>query len=301
MRIVRVEEIFDLEKLFYPSFILPMIDVYRDRAIKIYGYCSGLKIKKYGSSLEIVHDDIACLDYAEEVLGLWIKPEEYVTHVVRRYREFVDRLIDMYGWLGIATSSRDDVELFTSIFLSRATDFHRNTIRWVRKFLMLPRDNSISIYVEDIGKSFQLKQLPTSLKEYYRVRALVIMEVDVYSVRKTLLSINYVGPKIADAYILFIKKDQTFAPIDRNLREFLGRFYQTRELLCHDPRKNLCIKYTCDSCPFRGKCTSYLYRNAFKSLSGWIQNIAYIHNKLYCLKKICSSCLLRDMCLSIEI
>jgi len=300
MRLIKVDKHFDLEKLFYPSFALPLMDVSRDRAVKIYGYCSGLIIKKYESFLEIIHENRICLDYADEILGLWIKPEMYISHVRNRYRELVDRLIDIYGWLGIATSSMDDIELFTSIFLSRATDFHRNTVRWMKIFLTLPRDDSIHRYVELIGRSFQLKQLSVSLKEYYKVRDVLAMEKNIYRVRKILLSISYVGPKVSDAYILFIKKDKEFAPIDRNLREFLGRFYQTRELLHQDPKKNLCSKYICENCPAREKCTSYLYRDAFRSLSGWIQNVAYLQNKLYCLRRLCSSCLLKDMCLSIN-
>ncbi len=299
MRIIKIDERFDLEKLFYPSFILPMMNISRDRAIKVYGYCSGLIIKRYDSFLKVVHENKICLDYADEILGLWIKPEMYIAHVKSMYRELVERLIDIYGWLGIATSSIDDIELFTSIFLSRATDFHRNTVKWMKIFLTLPRDDSIHRYIESIGRSFQLKQLSVSLREYYRVREILTMEIDVYRIRKILLSIHYVGPKVSDAYILFVKKNQGFAPIDRNLRGFLGRFYKTRELLHQDPRKSLCSKYICENCPAREKCTSYLYRDAFRSLSGWIQNIAYLQNKFYCMRKLCSSCLLKDMCLSI--
>lgn len=306
-RTIVVTERIDLVKLLYPSFIFPLVEINAETEVlfKRWGYCKNLKAKREGSNIMVTHEQTACLQYADEVLGLWFNINKYRRNVSKSYRELIDKLVEMHGELGIATSPNDDVEIFSSIFLSRTTDFHRNTDRWLRCILSEYEDlnrildlDSYSYIFNYVSNSFQVKQWVAVLKDYFEVRNTIRYSTDAHKVKSSLLRIRFVGPKIAYAYILFVVKDASYAPIDRNFIKFLGKIVSTRTLIGMVPRKELCMMYVCEQCKHREECTLYRVRNAFGHMSGWLQTIAYLHTKTLCSVKRCDICKLRETCLS---
>lgn len=300
MKVLEVDPNLDLYILFYPSFMYPLLYISSDKVIKRWGICRGLTIHKNGSKLMLMHEDKMCLEYAEEILGLWSIPRS-TTMVTRRYRDFIETLIDGYKWFGIATSSLDDVELFSSIFLSQNTDFHKNVVRWVQTALRLYGSISGILnldhkdVVKSIGGSYQVLRLVQALKEYIKYRD-EIRQSSIDTVKNYLLRIKGVGPKVFNAYVMYVKKSTLYAPIDKNLIAFLSRFNIVSEIVVDLPRKSICIKYTCNTCPANSNCTYYRFREAFKDLSGWIQAVAYVHNKLMCRYRRCENCFLKSIC-----
>lgn len=304
MRVIEVNPKLSLRTLFYPSFLLPLIEVRDHKAIKLWGVCKGLTILKEGSRLIVEHEDRECLEYVDEILGFWSIPSMF-SAIDERYKEFVEALASMYSWFGIATSSRDDLEIFSSIFLSQNTDFHTNVVRWMKKILekfgsveaLLNLDtDKISMYV---GRSYQVLNLPQILRTYVVYRE-VILRSDVEEAKGYILKMRGVGPKIFHAYAVFVKKSTSYAPIDKNLVSFLSRFSVTSTIVAGMPKKDKCIKYVCDLCPINLSCTHHRLRRVFGKLSAWIQTVAYVHNKLMCRHKLCRECSLKPLCKTVS-
>lgn len=309
LKIINVNRKIDLNKLLYPSFILPLIEMntITNELFKRWGYCKNLKIRKDNGNIVIVHEEKRCIEYADEILGLWFDIDKHRKDVGKNYQELIEGMIEMHGEIGIATSSNDDVEIFSSIFLSRATDFHRNTVRWLRNALSMFEDLNRIPYLDNldsiltsVGNSFQIKQWITVLRDYLNLRNAIRCEIDIQNIKSRLLRMKFVGPKVAYAYILFILKNTSYAPIDRNFLEFLKRFSVTRPLIGAVPQKRLCMVYTCEHCTYKKVCTLYRVRDAFSRMSGWLQTMAYLHVKTLCNAKGCNICRLRDQCLIVK-
>lgn len=299
-RIIPVDPRLDLEILMYPSFAYPLFEIQSNRITKLWGVCSGLTIHKKVKELIVEHNDSECLEYAEEIIGIWSKHIKN-HYLARKYMDFVEVLKSEYSWFGIATSSRDDIEIFASIYLSQNTDFHTNVVKWVQKALanygsVEPIINLDRIRLtKEIGGSYQVLNLVIALKEYIDYRDKILKSSDENS-KKYLLRIKGVGPKISHAYLVFVKKSTIYAPIDRNLLSFLSKFEITSNLAASLPRKDMCLKYVCDSCPINISCTYYKIRNVFSEYSAWIQTIAYVHTKLMCRPRRCRECFLKQIC-----
>lgn len=299
-RIIDVDPRLDLYILIYPSFIFPLVSVSQNKLVKIWGVCKDLTVYKNGSKLIIEHKDEDCLYYADDVLGIWSLPLSAST-TSKKCKEFVELLIDNYGWIGIATSPLDDIEIFSSIYLSQNTDFHRNVVKWVQTMFIRYRsietivDLDVDTVIKDISRSYQLLQFAQTLRHYLGYRR-HILEGSISDVKHYLFSIKGIGPKIFNAYIMYIKKSTFHAPIDKNLIMFLEKFDSTLDIISMMPRKDKCMRYACDNCPINNHCTYYRFYNVFGKLSGWIQTIAYIHNKLICKHGLCKSCILSTIC-----
>ncbi len=310
-RTITLNKRIDINKLFYPSFILPLfeIDVETGTLFKRWGYCRNLKIRRDDNNILVTHEERVCLDYVDEILGLWFDINRYRRNISRNYLELIDRIMEMHGELGIATSSNDDIEIFSSIFLSRITDFHRNTVRWLRSILSIHGSldrilhlNNYNNIFKNISNSFQIRQLITALKDYIGVRDTVFRYRNyIYDVKNTLFKIKFVGPKVVYAYILFILKNTSYAPIDRNFLKFLKTFAITQTLIGRIPQKRWCATYICELCKYREECTLHKVRSVFGYMSGWFQTIAYLHIKTMCNIGKCNICKLKEICVSSQI
>ncbi|MEM1644510.1 MAG: hypothetical protein QXL96_01350 [Ignisphaera sp.] len=301
VKVIKIDPRLNLFMLFYPSFILPMFNIQEDKAIKLWGECRGLVIIKEDSKLVIKHSDRVCLDYADEILGFWSIPSRFDV-IEKRYREFLEILVSEYSWFGIATSPLDDVEIFSSIFLSQNTDFHVNVVKWVRnimeKYGSIEALTSLELadIVKCIGGSYQVLNLVHALKQYLMYRD-HLLKKNPEEVITYMLKIKGVGPKVSHAYLVFVRKLTIYAPIDRNLISFLRNFDVTFDLIANAPKKGYCIRYPCGTCPINIGCTYYRVRNAFKVFAAWVQTVAYIHSKLMCKPKLCHRCFLNKICM----
>ena len=231
----------------------------------------------------------------EEWLGIWYDPLEEESKLPRSSRSRVDPLVEAYRELRIAISSADREYVFVSSFLSQNTSFHANTCRWVSalaetygpEFLEKPVDFSRA------GSSYQLARLRKSYSIYRGMRE----PLDLGELRIALMRIPGVGPKVADAYLLFSRRAPESTPCDVHLRRMVTRLGLVEYSVL--PTKSLCSRYYCwveSSCPKKGGCLRFLLMRAYGKLSGFIQTASYLHDKLYCSRNRCGECPLREAC-----
>lgn len=283
VRRYRVSKTYSLDLLFYPSFALPLISIHDKgfKAVKDHGICKGLVIRVLSEDMyEVSHDNLYCVDYARFLLGLWFDPSEHVNRASHTFREIVDKLGRLFSSYGIAVSPQDDIWIFISIFLSQNTDYHRNTVPWVRRLLQA-YNNPESIISEPmeklfslVGNNYQIKRLPEALKCYIEVRDRILKTRDA----RELLNCKWIGPKTYYAYRLHVLLDIESAPIDINLRRYLAGELRLKDL--RPPDKRFCSKYSCNECYLRNQCIEYFLRENLRELTGWFQTVVYIYRDL---------------------
>jgi len=305
LKLIKNRENIDLLKLFYPSFLLPLVSISSDRlkAVKEYGYCSGVQLIIEDNKLYALSNSIECLRYSKYLSGSWFNTEDYLSSVSRDFKIIIEKMMTLYADIGIPTSPLDDLEIFTSIILSRNTDYHRNTVGWVRKLLKIFSSLESLAYTEPdlltckVGSSYQVLELPKIISCYLRIRNSLNRSSEN---SRTLLKCRGVGPKTLYAYMLFVKLDTRYAPIDTNLLHFLNRLRSLRDVIGELvlPTKEYCLNYVCDECPKNNTCIEAFLKNALGSLNGWFQTLAFLHNKTYCTAKKCFECPLSTECLS---
>jgi endonuclease III len=295
---------FNLAKLFHPSFSLPLISISSNgfRAVKEHGYCRGTELVIDGGKLYALSDSIECIQYSRYLSGSWYDARDYLEEVHEDFKDLVSEMIPLYTDVSIATSPLDDLELFTSIILSRNTDYHRNTVRWVKKILesfpsieSLINAEPLSLATE-ISGSYQVLELPKTLRCYLRIRNSLSRSPES---SRALLTCPGVGPKTLYAYMLFVKLNPSYAPIDTNMLKFLNRLKGLREVAkkLTPPAKNYCLRYVCDECPVRKTCVEAFLRSRLGRLSGWFQTVVFLHSKTFCLSRGCGKCPLSRECL----
>ncbi len=284
--IIKVPEKYSLWDTLYPSFIFPFFSQ-NNILVKNIGLYSGVKIRSKNGRF-IVEGEVP-RDFILEWTGLWFTP--------RNGDDDIKVLIETYSHVRLAISSCDREYVFISVFLSQNTDFHTNTCRWIKKLSETYGPKFLEkkdLRFATVGTSYQLERLEQVYPEFCQK---ISNRKDPGSLRLKLLSIKGVGPKIADAYILFSSRHSESTPCDIHLRRFVDRLklveYQRL------PSKNYCRRYYCwleSECPVCGECLRFLMMNKYGGLSGWIQTIAYYHDKLYCSKRKCNICQLREIC-----
>ncbi|OYT26270.1 MAG: hypothetical protein B6V02_02055 [Thermoprotei archaeon ex4572_64] len=249
---------YDLELTFYPSFIITMFKkVSNYYWIKSYGYFKGLIVKQIGDVLEI--EGCNNSEVISKFLGIWYEPEKFI--------------------INVTSSLRDNT----------------NVIRWVQKILQLCNEDVKElkkINIEYVGKSYQLKQLVEIIDQYFNVKE----DKDIWNLRKQLLKLKFVGPKVVDAYLLFTGKSTFIAPSDKHYVRFskrIGLFkYSTL------PDKKYCLKFTCEDCPKSHTCLTGLSYKHLSNLSSWIQTVSYVYDRMYCSRGACKKCELQKICKS---
>ncbi len=283
-----INEPYDLNLTLYPSFNYAFFEKEENGWVKILGRHQGLKLSLEGKVLSANTDDVeAVLNYS----GLWFNPIKYIGDVDDKFRDAVLKLIRLYGGIRLSINPYDKEAMFITVVLSQRTNFHVNVVKWIRKIYSREKPYF------SISKSYQVRRA----KEAYISCARILRKdstgeySDIWSLRRDLLSeCRNAGVKTVDAYILFTRRNATWlAPIDVHFERFMQYFFNVRKNV---PRKNYCTKYSCDECPFIEKCATYWALKAFGRLAGWIQTVAYVHDKLYCSKRKCKFCFLAKLC-----
>ncbi len=268
---------------FYPSFIYPLFKhrVYGRNytIVKAIGEHKGLAIR--------IEDNIVYIDrdvderFLLDITGLWFDPLAYVNDVKDAYSDFVLKLIEKYRCIRIAISPYDRVWIFISIFLSRATSFHRNTVKWIKELHDKCLYNN-PLYCDPlvVGRNFQLRQLHELLEHSLNALEDLLQPSPVddedmaWFLRREFLRLKYVGVKTIDAYLLFTTHNSFFTPVDRHYIVFTRKFFK---LELYPPHRNCCIRYSCHECPYRNRCLCGWSIGVFGRLSGWIQTLSYLY------------------------
>ncbi len=294
---VKLNRRIDILLSLYPSFASTLFEVeHSDNGIiitKLIGQYSGTRIV-------LTQDTAVCEGMCErklleEWLGLWFNPRLYVGEIPKNIRLLVLELVESYEGLTLITSSIDWKIILAATFLSRRTDYHTNVVRWIRKiFTNIELDDirKVKNRIADAGKSYQLKQLAEILDELYTIS----FNKDPWSLRRDLLEIRYVGPKTVDAFLLFSGKGSMFTPSDVHYTRFAERVLGFKDYVV--PSKTMCLAHdgNCLRCPYASKCLTGRSIRIFGKLSGWIQTIAYVHDKLFCMRNKCNVCMFKSMC-----
>ncbi len=282
---------FDMDLSLKPSFILPLFTkVGRSKYVKLYG-------DSRGCIIEIKEGTLVCrggnISRILEWTGLWFDPYKYLRKLGRSERAIVERLLEIYHGLRIPVSTSDEPYIFIAVFLSRNTDYYRNTMKWLSKIFPYYNNYGKLPPLVEVGGSYQLKQLEKAFLEYKKYALSTDHDLEV--LRRVMLKIPNVGPKTADAYIMYAKANTFMPPVDIHFIRFSRRLLIGNEEFTV-PLKAYCLKYSCENCPLNRSCLSIIISKKFGFMSGWIQTVSYLHDRDYCVKKACNNCSLKDVC-----
>ncbi|RLG83408.1 MAG: hypothetical protein DRO18_07925 [Thermoprotei archaeon] len=288
---IKVARPYDFKLSLFPSLNYVLFDeVSKGVWIKLFGF-------KKGSIIEFLRgDEIRFSGFNEGELidhvGLWYDPQRYIKDVDSKYLDVIDALISRYSCVGLPIAPKDPAITFISAFLNRVTNYHTNVVRWVRTILKLTNENIDSInegVVRKVSNSFQLIGLPQALRDFKGLN----LSSDYWSLRQSLMRIKFVGPKVADLFLLHWRGFYEAVPIDIHIVRMVRRLGIVNEFKL--PSKSLCANYTCSTCP-NVKCLGRVVREKLGRLAPWFQTISYIHDRLYCSRKLCSDCMLNNLC-----
>jgi hypothetical protein len=289
---------YNLNMSLYPSFTYPFYSRIDGWYVKIIGEYKGLRFKlEEPKVLRFEGAPIGSEHVVLEFTGLWFNPYSYVSRLSSSRISRVWPLIEAYDGVGLAIDPYSRLWLFTSITLSRHTDFHLNTVRWVRKLAetigdlrMLTMDNS-----RMVSRSFHLSQLPMQIRFYLKRIEPLEDRIDPSMLRVKLQEGPWIGPKTATSYLLFSRRDATYmASSDIHFQKISRRIGLIDWGIPWSA--SMCRRYLCIDCPLRSECLHWIARVEYGELAGWIQTIAYIHDKLLCNRRLCNECKVRCIC-----
>ncbi|MCF8884758.1 MAG: hypothetical protein QXE67_03230 [Nitrososphaerota archaeon] len=286
--IVEVWSEFDVELSLNASFILPFFDKFGDEYVKYYGRRRGLRIRQEKNLLKFEGG------YDFEVImfsGAWFNPHLEIRKTSRNVRSILDRLLEIFPGLGLAIDPWDKIAVLYTIFLSRNTDYHNNTVRWMKKILKMAEDEEKikSVKLDEVGKSYQLNQLKIISDKITSIFSLEEFSREVHgleeflNLRKKILSIKYCGPKVAHGWGLFSLGLTCLSQVDRhllNIGSSLGIIGPDDK----NPVKSLCITSRCfldKDCRILRKCITYKLYNLFGHMAGWFQTAIYLYGSFY--------------------
>lgn len=280
-----------------PSFILSLFEFRNDNTlVKIKGFKEG-SIIQFRESLIISNVEFDVLKYWT---GLWYSPHKEYAEIkgslIRKEREIIEKLLKLYEKVSLCVSPFDKDLLIIPIVLSRRTEYERNVLKWCYKLwnAISTLEDILTLDIEKlIGKSYQLVQLKETLGDFIKL-VLPSIEEDPWTIRINLMKCKWIGPKVADAYLLFTGIDISATPVDIHLLRMNHRLKLIRNYKI--PQKRYCIKYTCNECPMASSCIRYLFSTKFKKLAGWLQTIFYLHDKMFCQQNLCHKCELIPIC-----
>jgi endonuclease III len=269
---------FNLDLSMYPSFLssyysrvrrgywrrilLPSLEVYADGPSRL--CCEGSSCSR--ELLESL-SGLWCWDECRR--GLRSAPEPLAARV--------GELLALYSGLTVSAAPWEDRLLIASaVVLSRRTSYAWNVRRWMK--IILSRGSSPDAIASAASKLPSPQ--PRLLAEIVHDLASVLESASCSNpsrLRWELLKIKGVGPKTADAIILFTGCSSSVAPADVHLQRLLGKL----GLRTVQPAKASCLRYiTCLNCPLADRCSSGLIVKAFRGAAGLVQTLAYVHGNL---------------------
>lgn len=282
---------FDLSLSLYASYTLPWFENPKPRTfIKDYGFKLGLKLVDRRGSLTYS----GCTEYEASILsGAWFNPLEHIKAATRKGRSCAQELYGVFPGLGMALNPWDLRAMLYSIFLSRTTDFHMNTVTWMKRLTKSARceDGLKGLDPRIAGSSYQLSQLAAvkpaldAVVEEVRSKIGPLNAEEVLRLSSVrLLNVPYVGPKTVHAFGLFCLGVMRIAPADRHLLKVslaLGLVEEGVKM----PEKRLCVKFNClsdwNKCPQTNNCLTAVISREFGLLAGWFQTATYLYGCMY--------------------
>jgi len=239
-------------------------------------------------------------------LGLWDeKPSQRVSKLRGELKEQVGALAELFPGVRLSIAPHDFNCIFIAVVLSKRTRYEVFVRKWVKELWDRWRCDPITIAslkpeeLKCVGTSYQLVDLIKTLRDYVRL-GVDVRRAAVEDLRKALMSCWGVGPKVADATLLFTTRSPWVAPCDTHLRR-VSRRLGWIEGEARMPDKALCLSLCCDECVDRlGPCLKVEIEERFRGFGGWVQTLTYLFGSAICTSSSprCSRChsVLRDYC-----
>ena len=285
MNIIEVWDGYDLHTSLYPSFAYPFYE-FKDKntILMVYGVYRNLLVRFDKSSNVIEYTPAYSRDVVERLTGIWFNPYEYISKLSSQAYNLASEILELIPGLGLAIDPFDQIGIFISIYLSRNTDFHINTVRWFKKIIDNARsdDEILNINFKSIGSSYQLQQLD-DIKAIIKSNINIFKYGDVVELKKLILSIPYASIKTLHSFYLFARGYTIYAPVDRHLIRYL-KLIGYEDVI--PPVKRYCIRYQCSKCIIRSRCGYYILRDKFNLMSGWIQTAIYLLDRFKLINKV---------------
>jgi len=282
---------FNLALSLKASFSLPLFkNLNPNTFVKIYGHGSGMVFKTDGKS---TYYRGCSLREALVLSGAWFNPLENAKKLSRRRASYIYRFWEAFQGLSIAVNPWDLRAMLYSIFLSKNTRYHVNTVKWLREMVAEAGDEDglASLDPRAFGGSYQLYQLAEikhrldeALSEVRSGLKSLGSEKAFARVKAGLLPLPYVGSKTVHAFGLFCLGLTYLAPADRHLVS-IAKSIGVIDDDAETPKKKLCLKYDCSTdhsgCPIFEKCLTAILTKGFGAMAGWLQTATYLYGALY--------------------
>ncbi|MEN2974410.1 MAG: hypothetical protein ABDH32_02385 [Candidatus Caldarchaeales archaeon] len=278
---------FSLDQTLDASFTLPLFDKIGDKYVKSYGRSRGLKIWIEGGSLKFKGGSLL---EATRLSGAWFNPHYEIQTVGRNARNILEKFLEFFPGLGISIDPWDKIAILYTVFLSRNTDYHNNTVRWMKKILKMAstEEKLSSVNLDYVGNSYQLRQLKEvkdEITSLYYLNDFEKMNMlgEFLDIRKKMLSIKYCGPKVVHGWGLFSLGLSNLSQVDRHLL-YIGKYLGIISPKYKTPVKTLCMKSRCfldRDCRILGECITYNLFRLFGYVAGWFQTAAYLYGAEY--------------------
>jgi endonuclease III len=239
-------------------------------------------------------------------LGLWDeKPSQRVSKLRGELKEQVRALTELFPGLRLSIAPHDFNCIFIAVALSKRTRYEVFVRKWVKELWDRWRCDPITIAslkpeeLKCVGTSYQLADLVKTLRDYVRL-GLDVRGVALEDLRRALMSCWGVGPKVADATLLFATRSSWIVPCDTHLQRVSKRLGWIEKGV-RMPNKALCLSLYCDECVDRlGPCLKVEIEGKFRGFGGWVQTLTYLFGSAICTSSSpkCSYChdVLRDYC-----
>ncbi len=169
--------------------------------------------------------------------------------------------------IGLSVSPWDYHLVFSAVFLSQNTSYTR-VLLWLRRIGGLVEEWRISRLREEARRlgSYQVRRLPDAL----RLLPHALHSTSIWEQRARLVSIPWVGVKVAHATILFTSFSGYPIPVDRHL---------LRVVEGEPPRPGYCRRYPCPKCRFRERCIAWILFQKYRHAAGLYQTYAWLRSQ----------------------
>jgi len=266
----------DLDLSMYPSFLSSLYRYEtRQQWVKVLGPGTGTTLYMAGSRL--CCEGPACSRaLLRGVSGEWCLEE--CQEGLRGHQ-----LTRLYQGLVVSAALEpvDKVLVAASVVLSRRTRYATNVRRWMRKiFAGIESIDPGSLAEAATRAAERPSPQPRHLARILpRLADIVLEERDPWQARKKLLELPGIGPKTADAILLFTGLTTRVAPCDTHLARFATEMLGLRNVQI--PTKNTCLRHVaCPMCPLRASCLSGVLVKKFGAAAGLVQTMAYVYGRL---------------------
>ncbi|MET1101202.1 MAG: hypothetical protein ABWW69_01800 [Pyrodictiaceae archaeon] len=170
----------------------------------------------------------------------------------------------------------DRILVASAVVLSRRTSYATNVRRWMLEIF------GDKWSIEDaIERARRLRSpQPRALAMVFDKLVEVLDEADdPWRAREKLLRLPGIGPKTADAILLFTGLTTSVAPADTHLER---QSYKLGIVGARRPAKQLCLAGgpVCHKCRYRGVCLSGRIVSAYDGAAGLVQTEAYVADRL---------------------